>query len=70
MPLTADFGAGVWMDALQEAIMVFGVGVIFFLMPHQTKGLEKATRSVANMISSNMEMCRSAWKPPATGTRL
>ena len=30
--------------------MVFGVGVIFFLMLRQKEGLEKATRSVANMM--------------------
>ena len=45
------FRAGVWVDVLQGAtIMVFGVGVIFFLMLRQTEGLEKATRSVANMM--------------------
>lgn len=32
--------------------MVFGMGVIFFLMLRQTEGLEKSTRMVANMVSS------------------
>ncbi len=45
------FRTGVWVDVFQGAtIMVFGVGVIFFLMLRQMEGLEKSTRSVVNMM--------------------
>ncbi len=48
IPLRRISGGSV--DVLEGAIVLFGVGVIFFLMLRQTEGLEKATRLVANII--------------------
>ena len=43
------FRAVVWTDVMQGLVMVFGVGVMFFLILHQTGGLSNATRKVAEM---------------------
>ena len=43
------FRAVVWTDVMQGIVMLFGVGVMFFLILDQTGGLSKATRQVAEM---------------------
>ncbi len=43
------FRAVVWTDVMQGLVMVFGTGAMLVLMLHQTGGLEKATRRVADM---------------------
>ena len=43
------FRAVVWTDVMQGIVMVFGVGMMFFLMLQQTGGLGSATRKLAEM---------------------